>query len=101
MIKAIVKDVESGAIPAYERSFNDTFLYKIYKGKKQMYSDHDETMPGVTMYFQNRHEPATTIVYCPNINDAIEIVEYQETHRIAIERSQKTIGDYIRKNKMY
>ena len=34
MIKAIVKDVESGAIPAYNRSFNDTFLYKIYKGKK-------------------------------------------------------------------
>ena len=100
MIKAIVKDVESGTIPAYNRSFNNTWLYEIHKGKKQMYSE-DETMPGVTMYFQNRHDPATTIVYCPNINDAIEIIEYQETNRIAIERSQKALGEYIRKNKMY
>jgi hypothetical protein len=100
MIKAIVKDVESGTIPAYNRSFNDTWLYKIYKGKKQMYSE-DETMPGVTMYFQNRRDPATTIVYCPNINDAIEIIEYQETNRIAIHESQKALGEYIRKNKMY
>ena len=100
MIKAIVKDVESGTIPAYNRSFNKTWLYKIYKGKKQMYSE-DETMPGVTVHFKNRRDPATTIVYCPNINDAIDIIEYQETNRIAIERSQKALGEYIRKNKMY
>lgn len=100
MIKTIVKNVENGTHPVYERSFNGQWLYTIYTGKKQMYSE-DETMPGVTMYFQNRRDPATTIVYCPDINDAIEIIKYQETNRIAICKSQKALGEYIRKNKMY
>lgn len=99
MIKTIVKDVENGKTPTYNRSFNEQWLYTIYMGKKKMYSQ-DETMPGVTVYFQNRRDPATTIVYCPNINDAIDIIEYQETNRVAIHESQKTLGEYIRKNKM-
>ena len=100
MIKTIVKNVENGTHPAYKRSFNGQWLYTIYTGKKQMYSE-DETMPGVTMYFQNRRDPATTIVYCPDINDAIEIIEYQETNRDAIRESQQALGEYIRKTKMY
>ena len=100
MIKTIVKDVENGTYPAYKRSFNGQWLYTIYTGKKQMYSE-DETMPGVTMYFQNRRDPATTIVYCPDINDAIEIIEYQETNRINIYDAQKALGKYIQENKMY
>ena len=100
MINTIVKDVENGTTPTYKRSFNGQWLYTIYKGKKQMYSE-DETMPGVTMYFQNHRDPATTIVYCPNINDAIEIIEYQETNRIAIRESQQKLAAYIREHKMY
>ena len=82
------------------RKYKTTTLYTIYKGKKQMYS-HDETMPGVTIYFQNRYDPATTIVYCPNKSDAIEIIEYQENNKDAIHESQIALGNYIRKNKMY
>ena len=100
MTKTIVKNVENGITQTFNRNFKGQWLYTIYKGKKQMYSE-DETMPGVTMYFQNRRDPATTIVYCPNISDAIEIIEYQETNRDAIQKSQKALGEYIRKNKMY
>ena len=100
MIKTIVKDVENGTTPIYKRIFNGQWLYTIYKGKKQMYSE-DETMPGVTMWFLNRRDPATTIVYCPDISDAIEIIEYQETNRDAIRESQIALGEYIRKTKMY
>ena len=100
MTKTIVKEVENGTTPTYNRNFNGQWLYTIYKGQKQIYSQ-DETMPGVTMHFQNRRGPASTIVYCPDINDAIEIIEYQETNRIAIHKSQKALGEYIRKTKMY
>lgn len=100
MTKTIVKEVENGTKPTYNRNFNGQWLYTIYKGQKQIYSQ-DETMPGVTMYFQNRRGPATTIVYCPDINDAIEIIEYQETNRDAIRESQIALGEYIRKTKMY
>ena len=100
MTKTIVKEVENGTTPTYNRNFNGQWLYTIYKGQKQIYSQ-DETMPGVTMHFQNRRGPASTIVYCPDINDAIEIIEYQETNRDAIRESQIALGEYIRKTKMY
>ena len=100
MTKTIVKDVENGTTPTYDRNFNGKWLYTIYKGKRHIYSE-DDTMPGVTMHFQNRRGPTTTIVYCPNINDAIEIIEYQETNRDAIRESQQALGEYIRKTKMY
>lgn len=100
MINTILKDVANGTYPAYDRSFNGQWLYKIYKGKKQMYS-HDETMPGVTVFFKAHYGPETTIVYCDNLKRAYEIIEYQETNRIAIHDAQKKLGDYIRKNKMY
>jgi hypothetical protein len=100
MINTILKDVANGTCPAYDRSFNGQWLYKIYKGKKQMYS-HDETMPGVTVFFKSHYGPETTIVYCDNLKRAYEIVEYQEKNRIAIHDAQQKLGEYIRKTKMY
>jgi hypothetical protein len=100
-IKQIVKNVENGTVVKHKRSYNHIFLYEIFKGKKLMYSEHDETMPGVTVYFQNKNDNATTIVYCANINDAFEIIEYQEKNRIAIHDAQKALGKYIREHKMY
>ncbi len=100
MINAILKDVANGTYPSYDRSFNGQWLYKIYKGKKQMYS-HDETMPGVTVFFKAHYSPETTIVYCDNLKRAYEIVEYQETNRIDIYDAQKKLGEYIRANKMH
>lgn len=100
MIRIIVKDVAKGTYPSYNRSFNGTWIYEIFQGQKEVLT-HDKTMPGVTVQFQNRYDPASTIVYCPNIEDAIEIVEYQEKHRDAIHRSQERLANYIREHKMY
>ena len=63
-IKQIVKDVENGTVrQTYKRSFNQHMAYMtIFKGKKLMYSQHDETMPGVTVYFQNRRDHCNN--YC-------------------------------------
>lgn len=99
MIQMIIKDVEQGKYPKYIRSFNNTFLYEIYKGKVLMY-DEDKTMPGVTVKFQNHYEPSTTNVYCTDLKRANEIIEYQETNRVAIHEQQKSIGEYIVANKM-
>ena len=84
----------------YRREYKDQYLYTIYKGQKQMYS-HDETMPGVTVYFKAHYGPETTIVYCDNLKRAYEIVAYQEQNRDSIKDAQQKLGDYIRKNKMY
>jgi len=99
-IKQIVREVENGKQKTFKRYFNATYLYTIHKGKALMY-DEDETMPGVTVQFQNHYEPSTTSVYCPNVKRAYEIIEYQETNRGAIHIFQKALGDYIVENKMY
>jgi len=100
MIKQIIKDIENGTYPSYNRSFNGTWIYEIFQGRKEVLS-HDKTMPGVTVQFQNRYDPASTLKYCDNIGDAIEIVEYQEKHRNAIHKSQERLANYISKHKMY
>ena len=100
IIEARIKNVANGNFSSYNESFKDTFLYKVIKGKRNMYS-YDETMPGVTIEFQNKNEPSTTLVYCDNIKRAIEIVEYQEANKVAIHEQQQAIGNYIRKHKMY
>ena len=100
-INRMIQEVENGTRPLLKGKYKTTELFTVYKGQKLMYSEHDKTMPGVTVYFQNKNDNATTIVYCADINDAFEIIEYQETNRIAIHDAQKALGEYIRKHKMY
>ena len=95
-----IKDIENGTHKKYRREYKNTHLYTIYKGKAMMYNN-DETMPGVTVHFQNKNDNAATIVYCDNIKRANEIIEYQEKHKVAIHEQQQAIGNYIRKHKMY
>ena len=99
-ISTMIQEVANGTRPILKGKYKTTELFTIYKGKKQMYSS-DETMPGVTVQFQNKNEPSTTLVYCDNIKRAIEIVEYQEANKVAIHEQQQAIGNYIRKHKMY
>jgi len=96
----MIQEVESGTRPLLKGKHQTTELFTVYKGKKQPYS-HDETMPGVTVYFQDHYGPATTIVYCDNLKRAYEIVEYQIKNKVAIHDAQQKLGEYIRKTKMY
>lgn len=91
-----IKDIENGTHKKYRREYKSTHLYTIYKGKAMMYNN-DETMPGVTVHFQDHYGPATTIVYCDNIKRAYEIVEYQEANKVAIHEAQQTLGKHISK----
>lgn len=95
-----IREVANDTLSGYDRTHEGVFLYRIYKGRHQLYS-HDATMPGVTIEFQNKYDNSTSIVYCDNINRAIEIVEYQEANRDEIWVHQQAIGDYIRTNKLY
>ena len=96
----IVDQVDNGRYKNYKREFNGQYLYTIYKGQKQMYS-HDETMPGVTVYFKAHYGPEVTIVYCDNLKRAYEIVEYQENNRQSIKDAQQKLSKYIQENKLY
>jgi len=99
-IKTIIQEVESGKYPSFSRSFKSTHLYTIFTGKNQIYLP-DPTMPGVTVHYQNRYEPSTTIVYCSDINRAIQLVTDIEKKKSAIHESQLKLGEYIRENKLY
>ena len=99
-ISTMIQEVANGTRPILKGKYKTTELFTIYKGKKQMYL-YDETMPGVTVFFKAHYGPETTIVYCDNLKRAYEIIEYQETNRIAIRESQQKLGDYICENKMY
>lgn len=99
-MKTLIKEVENGTRPLLKAKYKNTWLFTVYKGQKQLYS-HDDTMPGVTVYYQNRYEPTTTIVYCPDINRAIQLTTDIQNKRDAIHKSQQELGEYIRENKMY
>lgn len=101
LAKFLVDNVENGRYKNYERHYNGQYLYTIYKGQHKFYAKNDTTMPGVTVQFQAKYGPETTLVYCDNLNTAYEIVEYQEQHRDAICDAQKKLANYIRENKMY
>ena len=95
-INRMIQEVENGTRPLLKGKYKTTELFTVYKGQKLMYS-HDETMPGVTVYFQSHYGPETTIVYCDNLKRAYEIVEYQEANKVAIHEAQQALGKHISK----